>query len=213
MLFAAFRKFRNNVDLMTTRVGAWHLNLAFGHVLARVEHLRTTSPDDISLLPLHRMTVDWIERLCEGHRSYLVDGRGIRQVYLRDADKVSRGATALIDRCDDLRRRMDDLRARHEGALADLKTLAEDVEKGFAKGDADAMAMAMGAEVERTYDLSDESGLNHDTCWRMISPARGGASRFAGSRRPSRGWSRLSPTSARMLESPRRRPPTASSAP
>ena len=36
-LFAAFRKFRNNVDLMTTRVGAWHLNLAFGHVLARVE--------------------------------------------------------------------------------------------------------------------------------------------------------------------------------
>ena len=162
MLFAAFRKFRNNVDLMTTRVGAWHLNLAFGHVLARVESLRTASPDDASLLPLHRMTVDWIERLCEGHRSYLVDGRGIRQVYLRDADKVSRGATALIDRCDDLRRRMDDLRARHEAALADLKTLAEDVEKGFAKGDADTMAMAMGAEVERTYDLSDESGLNHD---------------------------------------------------
>ena len=109
------------------------------------------------------MTVDWIERLAEGHRSYLVDGRGIRQVYLRDADKVSRGATALIDACDDLRRRMDHLRARHEGALTDLKTLADDVERGFAVGDADAMAMwagpLAGAEVERTYDLGDdESG-------------------------------------------------------
>ena len=160
VLFAAFRKFRNNVDLMTTRNNAWHLNLAFGHVLARVETLRRDGPDDVSLLPLHRMTVDWIERLAEGHRSYLVDGRGIRQVYLRDADKVSRGAAALIDACDDLRRRMDDLRARHEGALTDLKTLADDVERGFAVGDADAMATAMGAEVERTYDLSDESGLN-----------------------------------------------------
>ena len=164
VLFAAFRKFRNNVDLMTTRNNAWHLNLAFGHVLARVETLRLNAPDDVSLLPLHRMTVDWIERLAEGHRSYLVDGRGIRQVYLRDADKVSRGATALIDACDDLRRRMDHLRARHEGALTDLKTLADDVERGFAVGDADAMAMwshgpLAGAEVERTYDLGDdESG-------------------------------------------------------
>ena len=31
---------------------------------------------------------------------------------------------------------------------------------GIAKGDADAMAMAMGADVERTYDLSDEATAN-----------------------------------------------------
>ena len=45
MLFHAFRKFRNNVDLMTTRVAASYLNLAFGHVLGRVEQLTGKQPD------------------------------------------------------------------------------------------------------------------------------------------------------------------------
>ena len=45
VLFHAFRKFRNNVDLMTTRVAASYLNLAFGHVLGRVEQLTGKQPD------------------------------------------------------------------------------------------------------------------------------------------------------------------------
>ena len=68
VLFHAFRKFRNNVDLMTTRVAASYLNLAFGHVLGRVEQLRENNPTDAGLLPLHRMTSEWIERLVEHYR-------------------------------------------------------------------------------------------------------------------------------------------------
>ena len=68
MLFHAFRKFRNNVDLMTARVAASYLNLAFGHVLGRVEQLRENNPTDAGLLPLHRMTSEWIERLVEHYR-------------------------------------------------------------------------------------------------------------------------------------------------